>query len=131
VFVTDKHFQPSLIFVGKSWSLPLLVGSCDGSTQALALSANIGLGWKLVTVTNTLAYHGTELNTPVKSFICHALWMWFKNPFLLRQWCCDEVSWSVWCWKLFFNQVLYFQVSRTLPRWSNLLYITQRLACSQ
>jgi len=40
-----------------------------GSQLHSALPTNIRLGWKGLTVTNALAYCGTELITAVKSFI--------------------------------------------------------------
>jgi hypothetical protein len=58
-------FQPRLIFVPKvRGGVPLF--SLD---QALPLPANIRLGRKGLTVTNTLAYFKTELIAAVKSLI--------------------------------------------------------------
>jgi hypothetical protein len=64
VFANVGHHHPSLIFAGKA-SKPTF--------KALALPANIRLGWKYLTVTNTLAYYGTELITTIKSFKVQAL----------------------------------------------------------
>ena len=57
MFVYGKLFQPSLMFVGKAGAYPreerlkvALLG------YALALPANIRLGWKSLPGTNALAY---------------------------------------------------------------------------
>jgi hypothetical protein len=47
---------------GKAGALPPL----------LPLPSNIRLAWKLLTVSNTLAYYNTKLFTTVKSFISQA-----------------------------------------------------------
>ncbi len=54
-----NHFNPSLIFVGKARSLPLV------GTKPDLLENNV-LGWKWLTLTNTLAYH-----TVVLMVVCH------------------------------------------------------------
>ncbi len=59
-----QSIHPSLIFVGKAWAY---------RTQATygwlpAMLANIRLGWKLLTVENTLPNYNMEKITAVKSF---------------------------------------------------------------
>ncbi len=53
---------------------PWIVVSCEASKlgQAPALPAMIRLGWKWLTMKNTLAYYGTELITALQSFILQA-----------------------------------------------------------
>jgi hypothetical protein len=63
VFVTVRHFCPSLIFVGKAGAYPSSKG------WLLTLTANIKLGWNWLTWTNTLIYYHLELITNVKRFI--------------------------------------------------------------
>ncbi len=58
MFATEIHFHQGLINAGNAMS-----GAQRG---VLALSANIRLGLKGFTVTNTLAYHVEELFTIVK-----------------------------------------------------------------
>jgi hypothetical protein len=65
VFVTVSYFQLSLTLVGNLTSLPLK----SLLVKVPLLSEIIRLGWKLLTVANTLAYHDTELITAEKSFI--------------------------------------------------------------
>ncbi len=65
MFVNVSYFYPSLIFACKA----VRVGPYVGSTLVgSSLAANIRLGWKQLTVTNTLAYYGMEQITAVKSF---------------------------------------------------------------
>ena len=47
------------------WAFPL-------SKTSLGLPVNSCLGWRLLTITNSLAYYGTKITTDVKSFITHA-----------------------------------------------------------
>ncbi len=61
MFATEIHSHQGLINAGNAMS-----GAQRG---ALALSANIRLGWKGLTVTNTLAYHDVELIAAVKIVI--------------------------------------------------------------
>ncbi len=63
MFVNDRHLQPCLIFVGKAGSLRLERSYVKGSEQVsstLAFNSNIGMGWKGLAVTNTLAYSGVK-----------------------------------------------------------------------
>jgi hypothetical protein len=70
VLVPEKPFQPSLKFVGEARSLPYSGAPEKRFTQvALALPANIRLGWKGLPGTNTLAYYKTPKITVAKSFI--------------------------------------------------------------
>jgi hypothetical protein len=46
--------------------------------KPLTLPTNVGVGWKQLTVTNTLAYYNNELITVVKSFIVQAYDQFYK-----------------------------------------------------
>jgi hypothetical protein len=74
VFATAIHFHTSPTFAGKARSLPF-EWSPEGDPLwwAPALSANIGLVWKCMTVTNTLAYYDTAKITDPKGFIVQAM----------------------------------------------------------
>ncbi len=70
MFATAIHLHPSLIFAGKArayykngvlWSAPRLV-----------LPTNVGLEWKWMDVSNTLAYYDTASSIAIKSFIVQA-----------------------------------------------------------
>ncbi len=63
MFFNTNHFHLSKIFGGQpAWRNVCL----------LDLPVNIKLGWKLLTVTNTLAYYGTELITAENGFMMQA-----------------------------------------------------------
>jgi hypothetical protein len=47
----------------------------------LALPTNARIGWKLLTVTNTLAYYHTELKVALKSLILPTLGNSYSLPF--------------------------------------------------
>jgi hypothetical protein len=72
VFATVSLSRPSLIFAGAYMS-----GACYGlhsnCRRLLALPANIRLEWRLLTVTNTLAYYDLDLITTISDFIVQAL----------------------------------------------------------
>ncbi len=56
MFQTVVYFRPSLIIAGKA----------EGGL--LALPENSRLGWKWLTVPNTLAYYGIKLKISMRSF---------------------------------------------------------------
>ncbi len=65
LFTNVSHFDPSLIFAGKSGltSVEPLIGlNCNGWPPALP--ANIRLGWKGLRVENSLAYYDTAKFLP-------------------------------------------------------------------
>jgi hypothetical protein len=62
VFVIVSHIHPSLMFEGMARSLPL-EWSMDNEPHLGMFELRIG--WKLLTVTNTLAYYATQLITVV------------------------------------------------------------------
>ncbi len=68
MFATTVHFHPSLIFADKARAY-LSNPHHDGNGRLIALPANITVGWKLIAVTNTLAYFNTATIASVKSFI--------------------------------------------------------------
>ncbi len=72
MFVTVTSFHPSPIFADKAGASvePLQDPTNKGKLQDLP--TNIRLGWKCLTVTNTIAYSGTALIKGVKSFIVQA-----------------------------------------------------------
>jgi hypothetical protein len=64
-FVTVIHFHHSLIFSKVlEWST---------FQDFSVLTRNIKLGWKLLTLTNNLAYHNIKLITQVKNFMVQVL----------------------------------------------------------
>jgi hypothetical protein len=67
VFVTVSHLHFAQIFAEPTQEEHLVGLHSEGRLQALP--ANNRLEWKLLTVTNTLAYQGMELITTAKSFI--------------------------------------------------------------
>jgi hypothetical protein len=60
VFATISHFHPSLVPEGNS------------NCWLLALSPNIRLGWKWLTLANTSAYYNMAKITTVKGFTIQA-----------------------------------------------------------
>jgi hypothetical protein len=58
MFVLGKPSKPSLMFVGEVKACPRVEHLKDASLQyAPTLPANIGLGWKGLPGTNSLAYY--------------------------------------------------------------------------
>ncbi len=71
--MTSIHFHSSLLFLGKDRSLPLELRLVRAPLlSATTLPAKIRLGWKCLTMANTLAYNVTALNTSVTKFIVQA-----------------------------------------------------------
>ena len=73
MFGSVSHFHPSLVFASKAGAYH---SGAPNSTLLLKLASslarNIGLEWKWLTLTNTLAYYNTARITAVKSFIVQA-----------------------------------------------------------
>ncbi len=69
MFVTVGHFQPNIIFQTRLelTQMEPFTG-LQYKVWLLALPAKISLGWKLLKVTNSLAYYETKLVATVKSF---------------------------------------------------------------
>ncbi len=69
MFATVRHFHPSLIFAGKTGAYQSEAPYAIPSICRLpAMTLNIRLGWKWLTVANTLAFYDTAIITSVKSF---------------------------------------------------------------
>ncbi len=62
------------MFAGKARGLPEDSSLQDSTPRegSLVLSRNIRLGWKWLTVTNTLAYYGVKITTAVRVFVVFA-----------------------------------------------------------
>ncbi len=73
MFVTVTNFQPSPIFADKAraWVEPSQDPTNKGKLQDFP--TNIRLGWKCLSVTNTVAYSDTAFITYLKRFIVQAL----------------------------------------------------------
>ncbi len=70
MFVPGKPSQPSLMFLVKARSYPRVEHLKSASLgQASAVPANIMLGWRDLTVTNTLAHYKNLLITAIKNLI--------------------------------------------------------------
>ncbi len=68
--MTSIHFHSNLLFSGKDRSLPLELRLVRAPLWlGTTLRAKIRLGWKCLTMANTLAYNVTALNTTVTNFI--------------------------------------------------------------
>ncbi len=76
--VTGKPLQPSLMLAGKASEL--LKGA--SLRQALALPANITLGWRGLPGTNTLAYYENPKIMAVKSFMVQAPGYWPQSGWI-------------------------------------------------
>ncbi len=66
MFVADNNFHPSLILADTAGSVDTQKFHSDGRPQALP--ANIRLGWKWLTVKNTLPSYDTKLIMAVKNY---------------------------------------------------------------
>ncbi len=85
VFVPGKHFQPSLTFAGKVGAFKLVLHSSvvvfmqksvvlmvtRAYPSEPVLRTHIILGWKGLSVINTLIYYTTEVITTVRKFRMH------------------------------------------------------------
>ncbi len=84
MFASPIHFKPSLIFEDKARSPPLDWGLIRASALVgQSLNLNVRLGWKLMALTNTLAYFNAETITAAKSCIVHAPVAIFSELFSL------------------------------------------------
>jgi hypothetical protein len=62
-------FHPSPIFSSKAGAFPSGTPfEFHSKGRHMALSTNVSLEWKLLTLANTLAYYDSKLNTSVKKF---------------------------------------------------------------
>jgi len=68
--VTESRLNPSQ---AKSLFDLELLSELHSNDWLLALSSNIRLGWRLLSLANTLAYYGTDFTTDVKCFIMKTL----------------------------------------------------------
>ncbi len=67
MFVTVGHFYPHLTLASYTIAYPSVASlELNSKGWLLTLAASIRLEWNILTFTNTLAYHGTELITVVK-----------------------------------------------------------------
>ncbi len=72
MFDTSIHFQPSLIFLGKTGAYQNGALAGFHCNRFIALPTNIRLGWKWTKFVKTLANYDTATITTVTSFIVQA-----------------------------------------------------------
>jgi len=82
----------------------------------LFFSANIRLRWKLPTLVNTLAYYGTEFNTPVKKFYEVSPWIFIPSTGFSP----EGVTFGVFQQSIFFRQDM--KVKRFLKKSTTLFF---------